>query len=342
MAWHRNRPSPPPPPLTADQRAKILEELAAKFNRHLLATPGAVLTPQLRWAVAASARDALLRCCDADHKGGCASLPQHTCIRPGTEYQVIADLQHCDFPLPTMKSNKNGGQEIVGGDSEAAVDEEVAKVLTNLVHTVINHQNRADKNWYEQTMTALDAAGIVPENYAGESRRALSASLYSEIIVIAAMSHSIHVDFLTMGRDVPPLPSLEEMLNESPAPSMLDMTTLLKKGRSIRYDEAQGFAPFILYGDLNLSAAYKIFPTEMSKDLRSSTDTKSPLMGACFSPHDAALASEMVRESLYDLHRYVFDSTGRLDAKRHCSDQFDRYDKETVAVALAASYNCDF
>ena len=40
--------------------------------------------------------------------------------------------------------------------------------------------------------------------------------------------------------------------------------------------------------------------------------------------------------------QYIMKPHLGLDPERHCSDCFSRYDKETVAVALADVYGCAF
>lgn len=110
--------------ISAEDRIKNLDAFAHKFNKHLIETPGVVLDGKLRWAVAVCARDALLRC-----QSGCGTLGQDACMRPGTSFEAIADLKHePGFPLDDISP-------------------EISSTLTNLVHTVINHQNKVDATW---------------------------------------------------------------------------------------------------------------------------------------------------------------------------------------------------
>lgn len=45
---------------------------------------------------------------------------------------------------------------------------------------------------------------------------------------------------------------------------------------------------------------------------------------------------------LFPRFQYIMKPHLGLDPERHCSDCFSRYDKETVAVALADVYGCAF
>lgn len=86
----------------------------------------------------------------------------------------------------------------------------------------------------------------------------LLSSLYTEVVSIAGVSHIIHIYCFCVGKDALPLPTLKDM-EISPQRSLLDLTALLRKGASLRQVDQQGFAPYLLYKDLDPALVDKHF-----------------------------------------------------------------------------------
>lgn len=277
-----------------------MEALASEFfDAHLLGEkPRAVLTSELRWAVAKCARDALMDC------EGCSGLPQDACLRDN--FQGIADLEHSEFPAVVLEGNTSAA---------AALSPEVASTLLNLVHAVVNHQTKANNaEWYGKTMEALDATGLVPQSFRGVSRGSMLASLYAEVVAVATTSHSLHVEFLALQREVPPLPSPEDVVREkNQQSSTLDLTSTFREGAKIRQDEASGFAPYFLPEDLDEEKAEQAsaLSAETLDALKTSLIPMIPTLGLCFSPTDFVMINKVIDTNLYDTAKVRVRKEGR-------------------------------
>jgi hypothetical protein len=182
---------------------------------------------------------------------------------------VIGELQHePEFPLQDAQS-------------QAAV----GRTLKTLIHALIHQQSKIDeREWYEKTIEALDATKLVPDSFKGESRRSLLCSLFSEVVVLTTMSHAIHIIFLAMGREIPPLPTLGDM--EHLSPSLLDTSSLLREGVKIRDDPSVCTAPFVFYTDFDPNLLEKVTSPEERAYLSMMLRRMPPFIAMGFSPHD--------------------------------------------------------
>jgi hypothetical protein len=255
-------------PLTPSQRVDDLKAAAHQFSKCLIETPGVVLTAELRWAVAVCARDALVDC------PGCCTLGGHdVCLLPGASFRVIADLNHKpSFPV--------------------RVSSEAEDVLRNLVHAVVNHQSKTDSKWHDGTVKAIGGLKFVPDKFAGESRISLLHSLFCEAVALTCVSHSTSISFLALGQETPPLPVLEDM-KDSPKPLMLDMTTILRKGRGLRRDPLVGFIPHVEFNDFEPRLLRERFPADFVKSLQANFKMFAPMFGVSFSPQDLVMCCKL-------------------------------------------------
>jgi hypothetical protein len=193
--------------------------------------------------------------------------------------------------------------------------------------------------WYGQTIKALEDLNLVPDAYQGESRQSLLHSLFSEIVALTCVSHACRICFLAMKRNVPSLPCREE-LKDSPAPRLLDMTTLLKPGAALyRSSSFVGFTPALRGKDLDPVKTQQAFSQEDYQAFLRTLDPKRPWGGLTLSPQDVIFLSRCIFTCMCENISAPYEG---LNPKKHCSDSFTRYDKETVAVALAKTYGCDF
>lgn len=221
---------------------------------------------------------------------------------------------------------------------------EVESVLTNLVHTVINHQSKVDAMWYDNTIKALDNLKLIPDQFVGDTKTALLQAMFSEILALSAMSNTINMTFLALGNDTPPLPTLKDIKQAKQRPTMFDITSLLRKGRRLRSgdDPSIGFIPFVKYGDLDPALILdKIDDPEDFKKFSVAFDTEHPLFGVGFSFHDLIMC-ETVLDAFYVGNKNFFTPFLGLDPRSSCTDEFTRFDRETVHVAISDVYGCDF
>lgn len=206
-----------------------LGAFCAKVNQHLTDHKGVVLPASWRLAVSDAARTALS--CP-----GCAELGHDACLRPGSVYSILSKVDH---QPPLFKDT----------GVECATD---AGVVLSLVHSVIHHQSKAEKAWYQSTIQDLDGTSFIPASISETSRQALTYSLFCEIVGLTVLSHGINIAYIAMGRVPPSLPELKDVDDSALRPSMLDMSTLLKPGKTLRFEAAWGgWAPFVEFSDLD-------------------------------------------------------------------------------------------
>jgi len=130
-----------PTSTTPDDRARDLRTAAAGFAAHLSSSPGAVLPPRHRLAVASLARGALL-----DYGGdGLGACPL------GGMYGHVAGL-----------GSRAGGtwDGPAGGAGEC---------LATIVRSMVNFQGGLDARWYEDAVDAIRTSGVLSD-YAEANR----------------------------------------------------------------------------------------------------------------------------------------------------------------------------
>lgn len=250
--------------ISVEDRFGAIEACAYKFGDHLTQNPGAVLPPALRLAVVHYAREAAF--CTAD----ASKLPQEACLKPGTSvYDVIEKIEHA-----TEYQNE-------------AVPVTVKNVLLTIVHSVVNHQGRLDQGWYDSSIQAiLTTDGILPSKEEDENKKQpLAYVAFSEILVLAATSHSLNLAFFIMGRPLPPLPTMDEM--KLMEPMLLDWTALLKTAP--RHNSKAWFAHFNYAGDYNKkSSGFKRISKEAWAVMKDMMDpmVMDPRLPAAYATND--------------------------------------------------------
>jgi hypothetical protein len=203
------------------ERKQQLVDLAKRFlESHLARTDGVNLPPDLRWAIAKCAKEALLE------SQGCDTLPQDTCLRPNARvFEVLADLNG-NNSTSSPKSSGGGGFPacVATKHDKSAV---VANTLLNLVRAINNHQHLLNEVWYQDTIEALSTCGLLEtivvtnwakkdpkqeEEKAQEDDEDLKKDEYrvyavlSEIVLLVVMTHCIHAAFVLMDDPMPEFP----------------------------------------------------------------------------------------------------------------------------------------
>lgn len=186
-------------------------------------------------------------------------------------------------------------------------DAKVGAALANLVHSIVNHQSKVDRAWYEATVAEFDGLGVIPGKYVGDDRKALLQSLFSEVLALTVMSHTINSTFLALGRETPPLPTRNECSGSDGAPTMVPVTSLLKPGRTLRTDKPPsiGYVPYVLFGDLDMDRVREEFCTgsddsdggdsaRFEKSLKMNLDPHLPTFGASLSFGDIIMCMKVM------------------------------------------------
>ena len=299
------------PGLSAAARIQDLEGIAHEFNQHLLKTPGNVLNGNFRCAIAQCARDALRDCSD------CQTLSRKNAARAGKGgdiYRTLAKLHH-EPPLGTASQPHHA--------------------ILNLVHALVNHHTKLTAEWYQATSAALQEARLVPDALGDKySRQFMIWSLYCEICLLTAMSHAIHMAFLILDRDPPPLPQ-----TSSTVPTLVDFQKIKRKDRKIHDSDSISVAPYLKPSDLNISSPElkKLSPDAFQSLLRH-LDLNSANVAMIFAPQDLAFWDFL--EAIWYVPRSDRNHPHKaLDSTTRCTDHITRYDLETVALAVATS--CD-
>jgi hypothetical protein len=220
---------------------------------------------------------------------------------------------------------------------DASASKEVQDCLVNIVHTLVNHQGRIDDGWYEEAVDSLKVASVVLDGNAVQYQSALV-----EIILLVAMSHAIHTAFLALGKDpVPPLPSFQDIAT-APAPSRLDVTSMLKNGKVLRQEDNIAKAPYYLEEDVDkASSEFQNLSDPCQEDLCSLMIPIIPLICTPLAPEDACFFLQFFRIM------YVWDNMAvpkaflALDPNVKCPS-VSRFDLECVAGGVATAHQCGF
>jgi len=242
------------------------------------------------------------------------------------------------------------------------LDEGIAACLLNITYTFIYHQNKIDANYYEDAIAALKVSGIL-SNYAralGDNETVAAAAngsynnkdreneldiasraVYCEIILVAALSHCIHMTFLALGMNVPELPTWEDA-KDAPGPSNIRFSSLLKrirKGDEMKTKIVSSFTPYFTKSDLNKdSPEYLKIGEDVWKELNHGI--MCPFMSTKFALQDFHLFDRILG-MMYLTTEDFFLRWNKLSPMTHCPS-VARFDVETVAVAVAAERSCDF
>ena len=266
MRLFRKSSAEEPAGQTAEERTHELHAFAESFNTHLRTVPGSILPSSIRLGVALCTRDALLKCKHC-HENVTERRSTMACPMPNARFYKIYVGQKHEPGFPT------------NGASSSKLSKDVEKCLVTIVHTLICHQDRIDKLFYEDAVAALMSCGILDKyakSFEAESGRPMAEedaelaarALYCEIILLSSISHALHLLFLSLGDgDVPALPTWDE-IKCAPPPSNIRYRQLLKQ---VRYNQEFAFAPFFVSSDLIRDGSeYKKIPLETWNKLSSS------------------------------------------------------------------------
>lgn len=259
---------------TAEGREKALLDLANTFHSYLLTEPGTVLTSQLRLCICHCAEDAF-RCQECDN----------------------GDCTEC---------NDSVFHDIVASSSDR-------RMLIDMIHTMIRHPDRLDKRWYEATMEALRSTTCILHHNAvddedSEFNRELAFyAAFCEISYLTVMTHVVQMVHFLLQQDQPKLPTLEELENASPPPSLkLRFSSFLT---NVRRDEGVLWIPYFVASDVDAaSAEFQRIPHHQ-KFLELITTPLPPSTAVPFAPGDFVMFFQTFASLLYvDFKEVSMDS----------------------------------
>jgi len=291
-------------------------------DQHISQTQGMILSVHQRIAVVLKALVDVEACSQVGGQQSC-------CLRPGFAFDVIHDVQ------------KN-----VSSDIATLLD----PVLITLVYTTINHQIKVDAKYYGKAIKALlnESEVVLPDHISETTRTSLLTSLYAEVTCLAALSHSLDMIFHAIGEPLPVLPQFGEV--DDIKPSMIDLSSILRPGKSIQADAKYGFVP-IVRGTLDLDATKlrKAFDANNPDaimayydDLWYGKSGYNPNDGWSMSPPDNIMFPRFLELLIYSGKHDVMLPYKSLDPAVFCTDQFTRHEKEEIFIATAAVHDCAF
>lgn len=295
--------------LSAEDRWNNISQFTIDYLEYLSTSGGVVLPVETRLQVAQMAMD-------ATSCAGCAALPQDACFRKGVDiYETLRSLETHD-------------------------DESRETVLLLMVHSIINHQGRLTKTWYETTLEKLDECGWIEEKDAprgSEKRHYLLYSLFSEIALVATTVHCLNTTHLIMDKEMPPLPDPSP---DATLPTGFDWSLAVKPGKS---PMPRGcWAPFLKASDVDPDSP-------PLKNLDAKTRKNHFKYGMGHGPH-VALNWSVVDTAWF--HRmmglmYLEPNDMRsmfspLPSEKRCAQSFSRRDVEFIAFVIADTYGCAF
>ena len=322
-----SRPPAPTIKQTVQGRLKDIRQLAADFNTHLTTQPGSVLSPNVRLGIALCARDAHSQCkaCHADAVERRSSM---VCPMPNVRnYGIMGDMRH-EPGFPTAPTEKGTG-----------ISSAIATCLITIIHTLICHQDKIDVLLYNDAIADLQSCGIL-NDYASAvcdfDEIDLAARVaYCEIILVASLSHGLNVTFQSLGLEVPPLPTWDD-IDRAPSPMNLRYTKLLRNG-AFTTNPSFAYAPYLPLSDLNKeSLEYKQIPSDVWTAL-----PKAPVPFRCanLAVLDFAFFFQSYVPTLYLSLKEMLLVWNELDATKKCS-AVTRFDLEVAAGATAAAHRC--
>lgn len=317
--------------IATSDRALDLEGFAHEFNQHLLNTPGTVLPGSLRCAIARCARDAL-QGCNACRKFSRESQQQSDPLantaeeRKDSVFRTMAKLNH----EPPLDLDQNNGLHTTNGTD---MNRRQHDTIINLVHALVHHQTLLTADWYGSTCVALQDTHLIPDDVVNQF---MIWSMFCEISLLVAVSHGIHMAFLTLGRTAPLLPR-----TSSTAPTMLNFKNLKRSDRPLRDANRHSWAPYLLHSDMNIDSSElnKLSPEALSS-LQRHMDLASGTMAMVLAPQDLAIMDFMA-DVYYVSSADVYRPYRPLDSRTKCPG-VTRRDLEILAVAIAEARHCEY
>lgn len=296
-------------PISAAVRTKDLEQLAHEFNRHLLETPGNVLTGNLRCGVAQCARDALL---------DCAACQSFTSTPAGVKiFRALAQLKH-------------------EPEFTASADARVVEAIVNMVHALVNHSSRLDKDWYLSTIVALRDSRLIPSYLDNDdrARQFMVWSLYCEICQLAVISHAISMTFLVLDQEPPALPQTSQTV-----PKFIDFNLLKRSDRNVHQNDNNSFAPYLKPSDVEISTPeMKKLSDAAMNAFQHNMNVNSSKLAMIFAPEDLAFMDFM--SNVYYVPQEDANKPYKaLPSASRCCSAVSRHDVEIVALTIAEAYN---
>jgi hypothetical protein len=317
--------------VNAQERLANIHNVAERFYGHLKTAGGAVLSAEVRYAVVGEAQQCLLGC------EGCKKLPQTSCLNPKEKvFDILEKLDHiaASEPMKSLQLNENSKM-----------------LLVNLTHTVVNHQGRVNQVWYDDVIDKiLLADDLLPDQSKSPQQRLWWAHVaYQEIASLCIIANSLHIaEKLLSNKGLFPFPSLptNNLWKESePKPSslLMDYSSLLKTGDSIRRDTKRGFGPIVYRKDLNKrSPDFGRLSARSWKTVFEFISPLHPMFGLTLAGEDIYFVGEILRQFYLNGNDVLPCITVQLDPNKYCSTSFSRLDSELIAHQVSVTHACNF
>jgi hypothetical protein len=260
---------------TPHGRLAALEQVVCDFFSHLETVPGTALGPDLRLAVAQCARDAL----SCKQQEECAESQQICYAKNANLYEIFSHVKH-DKPIAVSST----------------VNEKVACTVTSIVYAIVNHQAKLNRQWYENCLKEIKSCGLIDASKYSNQNVAVTLACYSalsEIILLTAMSHGIHVLYLALDKELPKLPTKAAL-----GPSYIDFSLLLHRWHHDPDNITSSL--YYLCPDVNKKSPEFL---KLSEDTRAHLpkilSTMVPWAGMFFAPQDIVMYMQRFLDAVY-------------------------------------------
>lgn len=326
---------------TAEGRLQMFIDAAKQFSIHLENVPGAVLTPAQRLYVVHEARTALFCTGCAAHQ----STNDGVCFIPpanGVYKALTSSIRHDkntknhDEKAFYVQNLINESESSTGGDdgNEHGNKLKLEACLRGIVHSIVNFQSFLNVDWYRDAVQALKCSGIgiasqqhnvISEANANDTHKiddemklAPVYSALTEVIVLTAVSHAIHVVFLALDYDEPPSSSSSPPLPKICAngPSNIDFSSFLKKSTIPFDNKILEAAPLLTWKDINAtSKEINLLRDSTVKQLRTILDPMSPSCAIGMAPEDLIMFNDFMTSCYFPVSGVVRCNNVKLKFK---------------------------
>lgn len=315
------------PNATPQVREKNAESIALILNEHLKTKPGTVLSARVRLGICQCARYAFF-------SPGCDDLPQKE-MKFDKSVHVLAVMKNIDH-------GENMERFFPDLDTNAV------RFLVAMIHTIVRHQGRINKDWSNDCIEAFETCKIVDTSDSDEwmmdgvNTKLMAA--FCEVVVLTSASTGVMTQFTVAGKEPPALPAFDD-IEDAPAPLELKFPLFVGK---IRKEENISPLPFFSSGDVNRDSPYLVkkradahMPKQVADGLyKMLYHSWRPHAVCCWAPTDLVFMMGRIAPLIYLQMQEVRDVEGVL-TDSHCEGVL-RSDLEVVGTYVPMTLACAF
>ena len=210
-------------------------------------------------------------------------------------------------------------------------DPTVRRILSPIIHKVINEQAGINEQWYRDSISALNDLTTAPAHDAADNH-----TIFCEVLLLAAMSFGITTFYRGINKPCPALPT--NPLPEPPQPLALRVSDI--SCNQPRFDATYNFCPFYLASDVKpeLKSLISTRAWDAIAGFMNAT-AMTPLNSATWAIEDTGFFVHAM--TVMYVPEHVVRTPWVPLEPHHCSG-VQRCQIELAAEAVAAAYACAF